>query len=97
MQNVHIEFWQDLRHYCLPPTVVTAYKKSNNDHFHPYFVIIVFKMERSSTNYMACQPSINTNIRPFLCINSAPVGLTRFGPVPFATSLLVEKIIRKWT
>ena len=26
----------------------TAYKKSNNDHFPPYFDIIVFRMKRSS-------------------------------------------------
>ena len=29
MQNVHIKFWQDLGHYCLPEDIygATAYKK----------------------------------------------------------------------
>ena len=43
MQNVDIEFWQDLHHYCLPYKKVTMITSTCM-----ILVIIIFKMKRSS-------------------------------------------------
>ena len=50
MQNVQIEFWQDVSSLLFEmriSTVATALKKIlDNDHFHPFFDIIVFLLSR---------------------------------------------------
>ena len=60
MKNVPFEFRQDLRHYCLLREHIRSLPRflqvakchfsllCNNEHFHPYFAVIFFKMKSAS-------------------------------------------------